>query len=472
MEFIGRLEQLGWLNDRLAEVKRTGQGQLLSVRGRRQVGKSRLLEEFIGRSGERSVYFTATRQPAEKELDLFREAVAASPTKTAALAAQGSLGSWDAALTLLAGEATKTKPVIVVIDEFPYLSDSDPAMEATLQAAWRRLEREPLLVVLVGSDLAMMETLNTYGRPLYGRLREFVVPPFTVAETADRLGLEAAEALEAQVVIGGMPRLAALWHGGEDLWRFLARELEDATSPLIVLGERSLNAELPADLKTRNVLSAIGAGERVYSAIQQRAGMKQSTLSGSLETLERKRIVDKLVPYSARAASKITRYLVHDPYLRFWLRFVAPSIELVERGRGDVLLERIRESWTSFRGRAIEPIVRGSIERILPNPNFGAARFVGAYWTRDNRVEVDLVGGADTGHADPVEFIGSIKWRENEPFDRADLAALIAGRQNVPGAGDSSILVGVSRSGYSTADLDVELGPTDIVDAWRGVRGA
>ena len=467
MEFIGRAEQLGWFDDRLAEVKRTGQGQVLSVRGRRQVGKSRLLEEFIGRSGEMAVYYTATKQRAEKELDLFREAVAASPTSTAALAAQGSLGSWGAALTLLAGEATKRKPVIVVIDELPYLIDSDPAIEATLQAAWRRLEREPLLVVLVGSDLTMMEALNSYGRPLYGRLRELVVPPFTAAETADSLCLEAADALDAQVVIGGMPRLAALWHDGEDLWRFLAREVEDATSPLIVLGERSLNAELPADLKTRDVLSAIGAGERVYSAIQQRAGMKQSTLNSSLETLQQKRIIDKLVPYSARAASKSTRYIVHDPYLRFWLRFLAPNIELVERGRGDVLLERIRQSWTSFRGRAIEPIIRGGIERILPDARFGAARFVGGYWTRDNRVEVDLIGGADTAHADPVAFIGSIKWRESEPFDRTDLATLITHREEVPGAGERSILVGVSRNGYDTADLDVELGPTDIVNAWR-----
>ena len=81
VEFVGREIQLDWLNDRLREVKRTGQGQMLSVRGRRQVGKSRLIEEFISRSGEKSVYYTATRQPAAKELDLFRATIAASPTK-------------------------------------------------------------------------------------------------------------------------------------------------------------------------------------------------------------------------------------------------------------------------------------------------------------------------------------------------------------------------------------------------------
>lgn len=441
---------------------------MLSIRGRRQVGKSRLIEEFIGRSGEKAVYYTATQQPAAKELELFREAVASSSSETAALAAQGPLGSWDAALTLLAGEATRRKPVVVVLDEFPYLAGSEPSIEATIQAAWRRLESKPLLLILVGSDLSMMEALNSYGRPLYGRVRELVVPPFSPAETADRLGLEPAEALDAQLVIGGMPRLAALWHEGDDLWSFLARELDDASSPLIVLGERSVNAELPADIRTRAVLSAIGAGERAYSAIQQRAGIKQSTLSNSLETLEQKRIVDKLTPYSARAgASRNTRYIVQDPYLRFWLRFLGPNVELVERGRGDVLIARVKRDWTTFRGRAIEPIIRSSIERILPDDRFGDARFVGGYWTRDKRIEVDLVGGAEFDRAEPVEFVGSIKWHEHETFDRNALATLIAHRDEIPGASDRSLLVGVSRSGYDTGDLDVALSSAEIVEAWR-----
>ena len=412
--------------------------------------------------------YAATRQSAARELELFQEVVAASSTETAALAGQGPIGSWDAALTLLAGEATRRKPVIVVIDEFPDLIGSEPAIEASLQAAWRRLERQPLLVVLVGSDISMMEALSTYGRPLYGRLRELVVPPFSPAETADQIGLAPAEALDAHLVLGGMPRLAALWRQGDDLWSFLARQLDDATSPLIVLGERSLNAEFPADLKARDVLSAIGAGARAYSAILHRAGVKQTQLNHSLETLVAKRVVDKLVPYCARAgASRNTRYLVHDPYLRFWLRFLGPGIELAARGRGSIVVDRIRESWTSYRGAAIEPIVRASLERILPDPRLGAARFVGGYWTRDHRVEVDLVGGADRDRADPVEFVGSIKWREAASFDRAGVARLIGHRDRVPGGTERSILVGVSRSGFETGDLDVALEPSDILDAWR-----
>src|SRR6478672_4089461 len=76
--FVGRSAELALLDRVLRRVKRTGQGAMLSVRGRRRVGKSRLVEEFIGRSGCRSIYFTAVQGPPGAELERFLAAVARS----------------------------------------------------------------------------------------------------------------------------------------------------------------------------------------------------------------------------------------------------------------------------------------------------------------------------------------------------------------------------------------------------------
>ncbi|BFO14997.1 hypothetical protein SHKM778_13850 [Streptomyces sp. KM77-8] len=49
-----------------------------------------------------------------------------------------------------------------------------------LQRAWDRvLETKPVLLVLIGSDLSMMEALNSYGRPFHQRGREMVLGPST-----------------------------------------------------------------------------------------------------------------------------------------------------------------------------------------------------------------------------------------------------------------------------------------------------
>ena len=126
---------------------------------------------------------------------------------------------------------------------------------------------------------------------------------------------------------------------------------------------------------------------------------------------------------------------------------------------------RIEEAWTSYRGKAIEPIIQQGLERLLPEPRFGDARYVGGYWTRNNDVEVDLVG-AKAAAPEKVAFVGSIKWRERSPFAKHDTRALVAHRASVPGAEDA-LLVGVSRSGFNDdAGLDIALGPDELVAAW------
>ena len=464
--FVGRSRELAALDGFLDEA-RAGQGVLISMRGRRQVGKSRLVGELVARSGVPAVFFAASRQPSGTERAIFAEAVNASGTPSAATRAGAQGGSWEAELLLATADAAPGRPVIVVIDELPYLVESEPAFEAILQKVWHTLEKRAVLLILIGSDISMMEQVTAYKRPLYGRAREMIVHPLSVVEVARMRGLGPTAALEAYLVIGGFPRLAGLWRPKDTVATFIRRELADESSPLVVAGERSLAAEFPADLNARAVLSAIGAGERSYGAIVDRSGVGRGTVDRALGVLIEKRVVRRANPYAEPASAKLPRYAVADPYLRFWLRFVQPGIELIARGRGDLAASRVVEGWSEYRGRAIEPLIRESIERMLPHPSLGEASFVGSYWTKDNRTEVDLVGGRGPAQAGQVDFIGSIKWRERAPFDRHDLLALGDARTRVPGTGPGTRLVGVSRSGFATEGLDLALDPAMLVAAWN-----
>lgn len=443
------------------------------------MGKSRLVEEFLRRASGDSrgevnvphVFFTASRQSPAQELGMFAEEVARSELPAAAVIRGGvSFESWDAALTLLA-TAVGEAPQVIVLDEFPYLVEQDPTIEATLQKVWdRSLAKVPILLILVGSDVSMMSALTQYDRPMYGRPnREVVVEPFGPHETARMLGLPAAEAFDAQLVVGGFPQLMGEWPEGAGMWEFLKEQLSEPTSPMIVGGERILSAEFPKEIRAREVLETIGVGERTFTTIQRRAGIHETTLQRALEILaSTKRMVDAERPLSVRS-SRETHYRVADPYLRFWLRFIGPHAAELERGRGDLVLQRIREGWNAYRGRAVEPLVRDSIVRLLPDERFGAAHYVGGYWTRKGDVEVDLVGADRPQKAERIAFVGSIKWRETELFGGRDLGNLVAHRREVPGATDETLLVGVSRSGFDAQgdSVDVALTPEDLLAAWE-----
>lgn len=471
MSFVGRERYLGKLEEQLADVMQTGEGRFVLVRGRRRVGKSRLVDEFLRRASAPSLYFTASRQPPAAELAAFAHELAASDIPGADVTASMSApDSWADALDAVAALASTAGPLVVVIDEFPYLGEGDDglAVEGAFQKAWdRKLQGLPVLLVVIGSDLAAMRALADYDRPLYGRpTATIAVRPFSPLEVAELTGLEGRAAIDAYAVVGGFPFVAGSWRRSDTVASFLERSMTDPSSPLIVDGERMLAAELPPSVPARRVLSAIGGGERTFTGLSRAAELQHTSLSRALETLvDDKRMVAVDSPLSARAARN-RRYRVADPYLRFWLTFVEPALPDVERDRGELAARRILERWPDYLGGAVEPIVRESVERLLPDERFGTGTYVGRYWTRTGTTEVDLVVGERPTAPTEVSCLGSIKWRARKRFDRRDTDALAQSAAAVPGASAKTRLVGVSAAGFTTSGLDIELGPDDLLAAW------
>lgn len=205
-----------------------------------------------------------------------------------------------------------------------------------------------------------------------------MLDPLTVAEVGDLLGLGPADAIDAALVVGGFPLVAQSWPAGQDLRQFLDDALADQTSSLIVTGERDLAAEFP-DPVARAALVAIGSGESGFTAVANRAPLPPTSLRRVLDMVLSKRIVVAERPLSTRPAPKQVRLRIADPYLRFWLRFVEPGLDEIERGRGDLAAERIDEGWAAYRGVAVEPIVRASIDRLLPDSRLDDTRRIGAF---------------------------------------------------------------------------------------------
>jgi AAA+ ATPase superfamily predicted ATPase len=470
--FYGRareIDALGRLLHRVENRGRTGRpGRAVLIRGRRRVGKSRLVEEFIERSGLPSIFFTASAQSnTATDLRLFVEAGATSTLPQARLFAGQTPHDWDAALQLLAAAVPADQPSIVVLDEMPYLIANDPGFEGTLQKLYdRELSRKPVLLLCVGSDLAMMERLNQYDRPFHQRATEMVLPPLSPADVADMLGVEPAEAFDAFLVSGGLPLVLEEWPTNGGIFDYLAEAVADPTSALIVSGERSLAAEFPADAHARLVLSAIGSGERTHTLIGRASGgLPATSLSRALQLLGAKRVVEAVTPLSTRS-SKETRYYIADPHLRFWLAFLGPHLTEVERGRGDLTLARIRTSWSSWRGRAIEPVVRESLFRLRKGGLPEGTGAIGGYWTRTNDPEIDLVA-ADRGPvAQRITAVGSIKWLERKAFDAHDLSRLLVHRALLPGADESTPLIAVARAGVAVEGITA-VDPEQLLFAWR-----
>ncbi|EST21142.1 ATPase [Streptomycetaceae bacterium MP113-05] len=468
--FIGRERELGTLGRALDSVRDAAApgrpGKCVMLRGRRRVGKSSLVEEFLQRADVPYVFFTASGGPPDEELAELGEAVAGSGLPDRALFAEEAPTQWQAAFRLLADTLPDDAPSVLVIDEVPYLMDRVDAFEGMLQRAWdRQLSRKPVLLLLVGSDLSMMEALDDYERPFHQRGTEMVLGPLNPADIGEMLELGPAETFDAALITGGLPLVCREWPPGATMWEFLAASLDSPVSALLVSAERSLAAEFPPRAMSREVLRAIGSGERTFTNIARACGgVAHSTLNNALKVLTDKRVVAAELPVSL-TPSRERRYRIADPYLRFWIAFLEPHMAEIERMRGDLTTTRIRERWTAWRGRAVEPLVRESLARRLPDQWLPQAPVVGGFWTRSNDVEIDLVGADRQPVAKRLLFLGSVKWLDTAPFDAHDLAALHKHRAAV--TDEPLPLVAVSRSGARCGGLQAMYGPEELLDSWR-----
>ena len=474
---VGRTDLLDRLAGSLTEVHTTGKGRILAMRGRRQVGKSTAVTAFVEQVDTPHAYFTGVKlAPMHRQLEMLAEAFLGSrhPVADVHLLFDSPPTTWREAFNRWALAARST-PVIVVLDEFPWAVDADPSLEGELQVAWdSTLSKLPILLILIGSDVAMMSRLIEHDRPLFGRVTPMVVPTLNPAEVAEALpGRSALEIFDAYLVTGGYPRLVEGCTAAKTTAAYVKTALTDPFSDLVISAQLRLDAEFAGAPSARQVLTAIGAEavtrpgfNDVVSAISDpgERGAAQTAITRALRILEGPKDLIRIeVPSGAGSNSKLRRYRLTDPYLRFWFRFIARHIEDISRNRGDIAVTALDASWASWRGRAIEPHVNEALTRLgATHPELAGVQQAGAWWTRDNSVEVDVVART----SENIATVGTIKWRPHGGVNRTEMGELANARNVIPQAGGARLLA-VCPSGLAPgASADIVLRPEDLLAAW------
>jgi uncharacterized protein len=178
-------------------------------------------------------------------------------------------------------------------------------------------------------------------------------------------------------------------------------------------------------------------------------------------------------PLSVRAGKPIL-YRVADSNLRFYLAIGRAAQEWIRRGRPTQANTLLRRRWTSWRGRAVEPVIREALSLSASDLPWPEAIAVGGWWNRAFQPEIDLVGADQAPVAREIYYAGSVKWLDR-PFDDHDLAALQRDAIAIPGFEPRpGRLAAVSRAGTASGvsrQLALCWGPQDVVAAFS-VGGA
>ncbi len=381
--FIDRQQELAVLNERYA---RKG-AEFIILYGRRRIGKSELIEQFLKTT--RGIRFLAREE--SKHLQLKKISRDCAEFFNDDFLQRSPFGDWDSFFAYLAGK-TKDR-VVIAIDEFPYLVKEDPSLPSIIQEFWdKQLKDSGIVLILSGSSISMMEAYTMqHSSPLFGRRTgQILLHGFKFTDVLDYIG-NFTEAVEYYSVFGGTPAYIMAIDKEKGVFENIAKKILSADASLFKDVEFVLRMELVEPRYYFSILHSIAKGNNRIGLIMNDTGLDKGLITKYLSILIDLQLVERKIPVTDNHRSRKGLYQLSDNLFTFWFRFVHPNIERIERGEGMLVLQtNIQPQFAQYIGKSFESMVEVLFlefnrEGLLP------FRFdtIGSWW--DKCEEIDIV---------------------------------------------------------------------------------
>lgn len=339
--FVDREQEMETLQ---SEYERDGSA-LVVLYGRRRVGKTTLISEFI--KDKKALFFLASEETEVQNRRAFKEKTAEFINSE--LLRSADVKSWDILFKAIVETDFESKPVIV-LDEFQYLGKSNPAFPSVFQRIWEeQLKDKQIMVILCGSLISMMESQTlAYGSPLYGRrtaqIRLTQIPFAYYHEFFP--GKSRRELIEMYAVTGGVPKYIELFSESRDIYSAIQKCVLNRSGYLYDEPHFLLQQEVTEIGSYFSIIRAIAAGNSKLSAIAGVLETKATSLTKYLKTLIDLDILEREVPVTEDNPEKSKKglYKIKDNYLRFWFAFVYPNMSFIESGHSRIAMDKIQKS--------------------------------------------------------------------------------------------------------------------------------
>lgn len=416
--FVGREKELNILNNQF----RSDKFEFTVIYGRRRVGKTAIINEFI--KDKKAIYFTGVESNAKQNLQNLSQSILSFEQ---GMPLESEFPSFQTALDFVFQKSLRER-IVLVIDEYPYVAKSSNSLASTLQLLIdRHKDKSKLFLILCGSSMSYIEDhVLAYKAPLYGRrTAQIKVQPFDFFESCKYFNRFSAEdkAL-AYGIVGGTPQYLLQIDDKISLKDNIKNIFLNSASFLFEEPTNLLKQEVREPAIYNAIITAIANGASKLSEIASKVGEETSVCSAYIKNLISLEIIKKESPYGEKNSRK-TVYSIEDNMFRFWYRFVADNMSIISRGADELAYKKIEPYLSDYMGAVFEEISKQYLWSILLRGdcpvNFTD---IGRWWGTNPKTrkqeEIDIVGFENKTTA----LFAECKWT-NEKVDVGVLDKLI-----------------------------------------------
>ena len=443
--FIGRNEELR----SLTEYYNSGRYECAVIYGRRRVGKTELISEFV--RDKKHIFFTAVEGTYRKNLEILSKAII-SGLEGGVRISSPTFADFSDCLEHIYHHSEEK--LIVVFDEYPYFAQSEKSISSVLQQYIdHKFQRTDIMFILCGSSMSFMENQVIGNKsPLYGRRTcQYKLLPFDFkTSTGFHSSFNIFEQAVVYAITGGIPQYLLQINDRMSLKENIFRNFFSPNSLLFEEPGNLLKQELREPAVYNAIITAIASGSSKMNEIATKSHMPTSACSNYLTSLISLGIVRKELPILAKANARNTIYRLNDGMFRFWYKFVYGNISEIAMHQGVALYSEIEPQISAFMGEAFEEICKQwlwqeNLAGSLPFRFKDCGRWWGSDPLRRIELEIDLLAYSKDR---TCAIFCECKWT-NEKISEGVIDALID--KSVMFSFEKKSYFLFSKSGYTTA---------------------
>lgn len=404
--FLGREKELASLE----KMYKKKNFQMAVVYGRRRIGKTFLLNEFI--KDKNALYLPAEEVNDFLNLHKFSRLLGAKlgidhfPT----------VDDWNSLFAIIK-EQFGDKHLVLVIDEYPYAASANKSLNSILQHVIDYTFKDTnIFLILCGSSMSFMEN-QVLGEksPLFGRRTgQLKVNPLDYYDAARFYpSVSNEDKIRYYACVGGTPYYLSLIDQELSFEENLRELYFEISGYLNNEGILLMKQEFREPANYNAVLQAIASGSNTLGEIAGFTKLETSLISKYLITLQDLNYIERVIPFGSNPLkAKKSHYQITENFIAFWYRYIFSIRSEIERGNGDIYFALTLETLPDFIGPIFEEVTLQYLRRLNGQRNLPfIAQSFGKWWGKDKKghvQELDIVVASVSGNE---LLVGECKWR-------------------------------------------------------------